>query len=381
MVRLISLLLLACLLCLSPVLAADEAPKSATATTPTEEKLGKETAEQIEKQYKLVNDEATIKKLNLLVAEIAPVTQRPDVVYTCKILDVGALNAMVIPGGTIYVTKGLLQAVESDHELVAVLAHEVAHNSLYHAKTMMEREAKISFLQLLSTIIMVYSSRDSEVSPGQIITMSQMVKEALMNGYGVDLEIQADLNGVEYLHKLNNKYDPVGLYSVILGFRQMEMRHPPVELGYLKTHPFPDDRRVALEKKFKELGITINLWRVVNFKATATPPAEGEQGYGLKLGNTPLLTVVGTDGTQDAKARAETAASDINRRFMKYPVQAYDVDLDAFDGKAYVRIRQLPVITITQADADAAGLTLKALGERVVQNIKTAMLYEAIKRA
>ena len=66
----------------------------------------------------------------------------PGVAYVCKVLDTKAINAMSIPGGTVYVTKGLLDAVESDHELAGVLAHEIAHYSLYHVRRMIKKKKK-----------------------------------------------------------------------------------------------------------------------------------------------------------------------------------------------------------------------------------------------
>ncbi|HEX2949993.1 MAG TPA: hypothetical protein VHV83_10585, partial [Armatimonadota bacterium] len=84
----------------TPAPPATPAHKS-TATTPAEEELGKKTAEQIEKDVKLIKDDKTIAKLEAITAAIAPYTQRPDVVYHCKIMDTSEINAMAIPGGII----------------------------------------------------------------------------------------------------------------------------------------------------------------------------------------------------------------------------------------------------------------------------------------
>lgn len=75
-----------------------KAPEYPPTTTPAEAELGAKTAESIEKDYKLIKDDAQIARINAIANAIAPVTQRPQVVYKCKILDTGALNAMAIPG-------------------------------------------------------------------------------------------------------------------------------------------------------------------------------------------------------------------------------------------------------------------------------------------
>jgi len=365
-----------------PVFAADKPPMSATATTSAEAALGKHTAEEIEKEFKLVADPVMLAKLNAMAAEIAPFTQRPDVVYTCKILDTDALNAMAIPGGTIYFTKGLLKAVESDHEIAGVMAHEIAHNSLYHSKKMLEREKGASLAQIASVLAAIYvdsTHPNSEVSPIEFLSMSEMVKQSLLNGYSVELEIEADRNAIDYLSRLK-KYDPVGLYSVILGFRKMEKFQPQAEMGYLQTHPCPEERKVRMEKRFAELHIPINIWNVVDFRASVTLPAEGERGYTLKLGDVQVITFNTADSGHDVAVRAQEAANAINRRLTQAEIHQFDVDVDHFDGHVYVRIRHIPVFTLTQADADASGVSLDALGARTKQSIKEAIWREMAKR-
>ena len=356
------------------------APKSATATTPAEAELGRKTAESIEKGQKLVKDEVLTKKLDGIAAQIAPMTQRPDVVYHCKILDSKDLNAMSIPGGTIYFTKGLLDALESDHELAGVMAHEIAHNSLYHIKKGMARASKIGVTELATMIAAVYVGRNStEAGPGQIMLMSEMVKQALINGYTTQQEAEADRNGVDYLYKLH-VYDPVGLYSVILGFEQIENHHPFTPMGYLKTHPYSNERKTMLEAEYARLHIPINLWNVESFRAQLVAPTDKQPGYTVKLGTDNLITFTAADGDSDAKTRATAAVEAINRRLLHDYIQHYDVDLDIYDGKANVRIRNIPVITVMPADAAPLHLTINTLALQTVQKIKDALWRESVKR-
>jgi hypothetical protein len=375
-VLLVILVFLVSLLC--PVLADDPPKTPVNDTTTAEAELGKQTAAQIEKQYKLVKDDAMVKKLSAMAAEIAPVTQRPGVVYTCKILDLDALNAMAIPGGTIYFTKGLLKAVESDHELAGVMAHEIAHNALRHAVKLASREGKISMVQIATIIASIYANQDGDIPTGQIIALSEVMKEALINGYSVELEAQADENGLEYLAK-TKKYNPIGLYSVILGLRQIENRHAFVEMGYLKTHPYSDERKSLIEDKLKELGIPINLWPVVSFRASSA--GDEKTGYTVKLGTTALVTLTQADGADGAKARADAAATAINRRLMRDYVQQLDIDSDRDGANILIRLRGITVLTLTPADAAAASMTPDAFGAMVVQKLKTAFWTEAVKRS
>lgn len=361
-----------------PGWAAKDPPLSPT-TTKSEAELGAKTAEQIEKDYKLIKDDAAIKRLNEICAALAPFTQRPGVIYSCKILDSGELNAMSIPGGTIYVTKGLLAAVESDDELAGVLGHEMAHNSLCHAEKMMKREAKLSMAQLLGVIGTIYASHGSSVDAAQVIMMSQLVKQSLQNGYTVDLESQADANGLDYLNK-SKKYNPMGLYSVILGFRQMDKQSPQVEMGYLKTHPYSDERMQLIEDKLAQLGIPINLWQVVDFRAKLIDPKPGEQNYTVRMGSVDLFTFSQADGALDAKMRAQNAVNAINRALKRDYIQQYDVDCAMLDGKAVLRMRRIPVLTLTSMDAQAANASLDNLGDLTLQRARDAIWREVVKR-
>jgi len=359
---------------------AAHAPLSPTATTPAEIELGKKVSEQMEKQFKLVKDDPkSVERCNTIANYLAPYTQRPDVVYTCKILDTGILNAMSIPGGTIYVTKGLLKAVESDDELAGVLAHEIAHNSLYHVKRMAQKEGKANLEQIALILASIYMNRHDEVTSGQFYYMSELVKEALLNGYTMDCEREADRNGMIYLSK-QKRYDPAGLYSVMLGFKKDEDAHPKVNWGYLQTHPYSDERKTNLEQAMKELGITPNLWHVINFHAEVVPVDEGKKGYKVTLGGVDIITLTAADGTQDAKARATAAANAINRRFAKSYLQQFEVVMDCDDNTAVISMPTIPVLTLTKDDAKAAGVSVEYLGTLAKANIQNAIMRAKMAR-
>jgi len=361
---------------------------SSTATTPAEAALGKETAKEIEKECKLIKDEKMIAKLNAMTAAIVPFTQRPDVIYNCKILDLGVINAESIPGGTIYVTKGLLNAVESDDELAGVLAHEMAHNSLRHVFKLRDKEKKALPDQILLTLgaILVNSYSDTKVSPVDIALAGEMIKQSILNGYSVEVETEADMNGIDYLYQ-SKKYSPVGLYSVILGFRQMEEDSvaPTVDITSTSDHPAPDIRLENARKKLTHLHVPINLWRVVNFRASVVPPKDGATGFLLKLGAANILTFTASDGDADAKARANTAMAAINKALVESDTEATRFDVrakvEADGARAAITILNSPVLTLLPADLDPASkLTFAQFVDQVKESIRSVISWEQIKR-
>jgi len=358
--------------------APNHAHLSPTATTPAETALGKKTCELIEKECKLVKDEKAIARLNTIASNIVPYTQRPDVVYQCKILDTPGINAESIPGGYIYVTKGLLDAVESDDELAGVLAHEISHNSLYHVKKMAEREKKASINQIAAIALSALATRNF-ADPAQIAVMSMYVKTAVMNGYSIDIEEEADKNGMRYLSH-QHLYEPSGMLSVMLGFQQMENTHPKINYGCFQDHPGSADRVSYLEKEMKELGIKPDLWRVVKFRASMAPVEDGKKGYTVLLGATCVFTFTASDGNQDARARALGTVDAINTCLNKAFVQQSDIVLDYTGATAVISMPNDPVLTITKADTDASGRTLEYLAYGAKAGLRDAIMQEKMKR-
>ena len=317
-----------------------------------------------------------------MAAIIVPFTERPGVVYNCKIIEAGDPNAMSIPGGTIYFTTGLLKAVESDDELAGVLAHEMAHNSLGHVQQMLKSEARGKLAWLLATIASVFV-RDSggEIPPvAAISTMSSLVVQSLNNGYQEDMEMEADLHAVDYIYK-SGKYDPLGIYSVMMGFQQMEQKRASADPGYLQTHPQSNIRLVTIEKRLKELGITMNLWRVLGFHAEAVPPKGDEKGYGLQMGVVSVVTFTVPMLPQTPEMRAASAVLAINTTLKQQYIQQFDVASTLLGGKAYITFGRKAVMVLTTEDAIAAGIPLAELAEKTTNNIKNAIWQEIIKHS
>lgn len=392
--RIIKLLLLCCLLGGTIISWGNTAPEtpvavapSTTATSAAEAALGKKVAEQVEKENKLVNDEKLLARLNNIASTLAPLTQRPDVQYTCKILDSKDINAMAIPGGIMYFTSGLLAAVESDDELAGVVAHEMAHNSLYHIKRKAEQEKGHTLAQLLAVLSMAYVVNTTDMGSGaigDIIVASELTKRAILNGYSKEFEAEADANAVKYLEK-SNKYDPSGLYSVMIGFRLMESGRAPQDMGYLETHPKPETRMALIKRTMTNDNFPVNLWRVIDFRAKVVPPEEGKEGYVVQLGTVNIITFLAEMNGKSPATRAEEAAEAINARLTRPDERIQRIDIDALPndylGSTDIYLRETRVISLYPADAKAAGFrTPDTMGIMVKTNIQQAIASETLKR-
>jgi len=96
-------------------------------STQQEINMGRSAAREIEKQYGLVQDQALQERVARIGNRIAAISDRKDLPYAFKVLDVKEINAFALPGGFIYVCKGLIDYMPSDDELAGVIGHEVGH--------------------------------------------------------------------------------------------------------------------------------------------------------------------------------------------------------------------------------------------------------------
>ena len=106
-------------------------PEPTDKTIPREIKIGKKTAEQVEKQFPRVLDPSSEAKLAMIAGRLTPYLKR-ELQYNVKILEMKDPNAFALPGGFTYITTGMLDFLKSDDEIAAILAHEFVHADRAH---------------------------------------------------------------------------------------------------------------------------------------------------------------------------------------------------------------------------------------------------------
>src|SRR5437763_9202751 len=117
-------------------------------------RLGQETAREVDRQFPILDDaEATayVRRVGeRLVAAITPQFQHPEFNYTFKIVDASDINAFALPGGPMYVNRGMIEAARNEGEMAGVMAHELSHVALRHGTAQATKQT--SFGNRLSTI-------------------------------------------------------------------------------------------------------------------------------------------------------------------------------------------------------------------------------------
>ncbi len=214
-------------------------------------KIGRELHQQVLKQIPLYDDPALQKYVQEVGDRVSKTSHRTDLYYRFHVLDRPEVNAFALPGGYIYIFRGLLAYLNSEAELAAVLGHEVGHVTARHA-VRQHRNAMLA--QILATVVAVEAG-------GQAGDLSNLLGNVLLRGYGRDLELEADRLGAEYLAK--GGYDIEAVLQVIDVLKTQEEfekvrakhegREPEAYHGVFATHPESDTRLQSAVRAAKRL--------------------------------------------------------------------------------------------------------------------------------
>ena len=220
-----------------------------------EKAVGVEVAAEIEKHYKLWDNEDALKTIEEIVVELVPHTDRPDIEYTVKMLDSNEVNACSIPGGFIYVHRGLVEDAQSVHELAAVLAHEIAHNCTYDAMDQARRSKKLFIGGITAALIVIFLGASNE-QVASVLAAGSYVQQGILSRYSIEIEQRADLNAVKYL--VPSKYDPVGLLTFMERLGAKAYKKPQIDYGIYQSHPITSQRCAYLIQAIYDADLAVN---------------------------------------------------------------------------------------------------------------------------
>jgi len=283
------------------VLATGPARALPPGSTPREIELGEEASRDIAKAVRFVEDEEELARLQAMLDEIAAATDRPDIEYTPHIVASPLVNAFVVPGGWVYITTGLLDGAESDDEVAGVLAHEIAHNVNQHAIRAMRAAPKgLGLLQLASIAALILGkSPEAAILAG---TAANTITAAVLNGNTVEMEKEADHDGIGYLTRTH--YNPTGFLTFMERLAASSGKFIEEELGIYRTHPLSRDRVESARDRMDELGVPILRRLVTDARAPQARMAsrEGRDVTDIVYGEEALLTLAGHDSDRAARA-------------------------------------------------------------------------------
>ena len=213
--------------------------------------MGRKYYSQILQSQTLYQDPKIQSYVQSIGDSLAELSHRSDLIYRFTVLDSPDVNAFALPGGYIFINRGLMAYLSSEEELAAVLGHEIGHVTARHSVR------QISQAQVLS-IISYALAREAGSAAGDL---ANIASGALVAGYGRDMELQADSLGAEYMAKQG--YSALGMIDTISVLKEHELYSTEVSKrrgsnqqtyhGIFASHPSNDSRLKEVIKKADSL--------------------------------------------------------------------------------------------------------------------------------
>lgn len=197
-------------------------------------RLGREADEQIVAELGLYGDPALQAYVQRLGLRLAARSERPGLPWTFRVVDDPVVNAFALPGGFIYVTRGIMAHLNSEAELAAVLGHEIGHVTARHSVRQMTRQTVAQLGVGAATVVFPGIGRFAELAGAGL--------GLVFLKYGRDDERQADDLGLRYMRDAD--YDPrrmIGVFELLTRVSQAQGGGRIPE--WLSTHPDPENRQ------------------------------------------------------------------------------------------------------------------------------------------
>jgi predicted Zn-dependent protease len=219
-------------------------PNFVTMSESQEVSVGRSEDKKVRQQYGIYDDAALQRYVSDIGQRLAKSSHRAGLQYQFLVVDSPEINAFALPGGYIYITRGILAYLNSEAELAAVLGHEIGHVTARHSVQQISAATAAnvgaSVLQIL-----VPQVRNSA---GDLLV--NVLGGALLSGYGREHELEADRLGAEYLARTG--YDPQAMIKVVGVLKNQELfdaevakaegREPRAYHGLFASHPDNDTR-------------------------------------------------------------------------------------------------------------------------------------------
>ena len=216
---------------------------------PTDDvKLGRQAAAEAEKQFPLLRDaevNAYVERVGQhLVASIPPEFQHPEFRYYFKVINARDINAFALPGGPMYVDRGMIEAAHTEGEMAGVMAHELSHVALRHGTAQATKAQKY---QVGAGIAGILGTILGGPALGQV---AQAPFGVYFLKYSREYETEADLLGARIM--ANAGYDPRDLANM---FRTIEQQGGGGGGGFLSDHPSPENRYARINQEAQYLHV------------------------------------------------------------------------------------------------------------------------------
>ena len=214
--------------------------------------LGKESHPQVLQEMGRYEDAELQRYVNDIGQRLAKTSERPDLPWTFTVVDQPVVNAFAVPGGFIYITRGILAYLDSEAQLVGVLGHEIGHVTARHSAQQYSR-AVLGQGALLGLGIFVPAARPFGEISAQALGL-------LFLKYGRDDELQSDSLGAQYA--ATNSWDPRAVPQFLATLGRLREGSEKGIPNFLSTHPDPASRVQEIQPLAEKLAAGRSDWTV-----------------------------------------------------------------------------------------------------------------------
>jgi beta-barrel assembly-enhancing protease len=214
-------------------------------------KLGNDAAREVERQFPILNDAETTRYIEnvgqRLVAAIPSQFQQPAFNYRFKVVNASDINAFALPGGPMFVMRGMIEASKNEGEMAGVMAHEISHVALRHATAQQTKQSSVG--NQLGIIGMILGGAILGGQAGAELGAAGAM--AWMTKYSREYETQADVLGAQIMTAAG--YDPHDLANMFQTIQRKEGGSKVPQ--WLSDHPDPGNRYANINHEASLLSI------------------------------------------------------------------------------------------------------------------------------
>ena len=227
---------------------------------------GAKAHQQVLTEYSVYANKGVQDYVNALGQRLAAQSHRSNLQWHFTVLDSPEINAFALPGGYVYVTRGIMAYMESEADLAGVIGHEIGHVTARHGAQRATSQQHAGLGVFAANVLGAVLESQGVGGAGQLANqLSQTVAAGYIASYGREQELQADGLGAEYLAR--NHYDPHNMVDVISVLKDQERyaadqaraegRPAPTGGGWLASHPSNDQRLQQIKDRAAQYSKSI----------------------------------------------------------------------------------------------------------------------------
>lgn len=304
-------------------------PVSAERDYGKEEKIGRKVAARVEKQYKLVEDTELIQKIQQIGEHLKEVSGITEINYQFKIIEREGPNAFAFPGGFIFITADLLDYVQSDDELAAVIAHEMGHVIHQHSIKQLKDSKKLKLVELLTILV---------TGDPTLGILSELASITILNVYRREYEEEADFTALELLYD-SHLYHPIALLTYFERVNSEKMLKPDIRMGIFQTHPDVEYRIKKIKQYLSEHDIPLNRRLTTNYLQIRGEFQKEEQVFTahILLNEEPVLSFSSNE-EEMLRVKMNNVVFNFDHA-LRLDLEAYEITINVLEGERYASLR------------------------------------------